>query len=340
MKPISRYLSQKLTVLYTLLVIMVLYIHCYFSEAQQYPSLLFLQRFWGFGVCGIANCFFFFLSGYMFARNINHIGDLWSKQKKRARTLVLPYILWNLIIVLWSVVFELIPGLDSLNNGESLARHIISQSVYSAVHTLFFRPASFHLWFLRDLIYMIAITPIIWWLSRKNVVLSLIAAILVMPFWGWVVYYWTGNILATKDIDLEGYRRNYWVLAICASCVLAHAIYLGLGYNYLSYVAIIINFMGIYTIWVVYDILAGNKQFVDKGIWKFICGFSFFVYCFHIPILRILKKLSLICFGTSQFSLLLQYIFDPWIMLIVAVIIARLLRYIIPMPYKILTGDR
>lgn len=260
MKPISKYLSQKLTVLYTLLIIMVLYIHCYFLEAEQYPSVLFMQRFWGLGVCSIANCLFFFLSGYLFARNLNHISDVWAKQKKRFRTLILPYILWNLIFVLWYVVIELIPGLDSFNNSGSLARDILNQSAGKALYSLFVEPAAFQLWFLRDLICMVAITPIIWWLSRKNAVISIIAAIIVMPFWGWVVYYWIGILFSVKDIDLESYRRNYWLLAICAAFVLAHAIYLGLGHDFLPYLPIIINIMGIYTIWVIYDLIAKDKR--------------------------------------------------------------------------------
>lgn len=77
----SKYLSSKLTVLYTVLIVMVVYIHSYYSEAEEYPIVLFVQNLIGPGICRIANCLFFCISGYLFARNINSIKDVLNKQK-------------------------------------------------------------------------------------------------------------------------------------------------------------------------------------------------------------------------------------------------------------------
>lgn len=96
----SKYLSHKLTILYTLLIVMVVYIHSYYLEAEQYPFALFLQKFTGTsGLCRVANSLFFCISGYLFARNINNFSEVFQKQRKRMRTLLVPYILWNLIFV-------------------------------------------------------------------------------------------------------------------------------------------------------------------------------------------------------------------------------------------------
>lgn len=43
----TQYLSNKLTLFYTLLIIMVVYIHSYYLEAEQYPTALFLQKLTG-----------------------------------------------------------------------------------------------------------------------------------------------------------------------------------------------------------------------------------------------------------------------------------------------------
>lgn len=45
----TQYLSNKLTLFYTLLIIMVVYIHSYYLEAEQYPTALFLQKLTGGG---------------------------------------------------------------------------------------------------------------------------------------------------------------------------------------------------------------------------------------------------------------------------------------------------
>lgn len=38
----TKYLSDKLTIFYTLLIIMVVYIHSYYIEAEQYSITVFL----------------------------------------------------------------------------------------------------------------------------------------------------------------------------------------------------------------------------------------------------------------------------------------------------------
>lgn len=45
----TKYLSDKLTLFYTLLIIMVVYIHSYYLEAEQYSIALFLQKLTGGG---------------------------------------------------------------------------------------------------------------------------------------------------------------------------------------------------------------------------------------------------------------------------------------------------
>ena len=108
----NKSLSYKLTVLYTVLIVIVVYIHSTYLEAKQYEVANFIQNFIGQGLFSIANCLFFLLSGYLFARSVGNLRDCLKKQKKRFRTLVPPYILWNLIFVLWYVMLAVIPGLD------------------------------------------------------------------------------------------------------------------------------------------------------------------------------------------------------------------------------------
>ena len=103
----TKYLSDKLTILYTVLIIMVVYIHSTYLEAEQYYIASFLQKLTG-GICRVANCLFFCISGYLFARNIIDMNGVFAKQRKRLRTLLIPYLLWNVVFVLWNVVLECI----------------------------------------------------------------------------------------------------------------------------------------------------------------------------------------------------------------------------------------
>lgn len=101
-----------------------------------------------------------------------------------------------------------------------------------------------------------------------------------------------------------------------------------------------VNLIGLYAIWGIYDIFSKREIISDKGLWKFICGFSFFIYCFHEPAFNVIKKLSLSAFGTSEISLIILYLVNPFIMVGAAICIAQLLRKITPAIYRILTGGR
>lgn len=336
----SKYLSHKITILYTLLIVMVLYIHSYYKEGELYPAVDFIQHFWGWGICSVANCLFFAISGYLFARNLTHIRQIWSKQKKRFRTLIMPYLLWNLIFVLWYVVLEHLPGVNGFNNSGSLANDIFSKPVGQMLYALFLAPAAFQMWFLRDLIFMVALTPLLWWLARKNWIICVLIAAIIIPWWGWLMFYWLGIIAAVRHWDIENYPRHVGLFAVSAAIVLAYAVYLGIKKEFIPYAGTLISVLGLYVVWYLYDLIARGRCSADHGIWAYICGFSFFVYCFHEPAFNILKKLSLILLGNSQVTVLLLYFINPWIMLIISILVARFIYTIYPPLYKFLTGGR
>lgn len=181
----TKYLSDKLTILYTLLIIMVVYIHSYYLEAEQYSFALFLQKLTGGGICRVANYLFFCISGYLFAHNIKGMHSVWQKQKKRVRTLLVPYILWNLIFVFWYVLLALIPGLERFNNSTGILDNLMNASVWETFRMLFVAPAAFQLWFLRDLLVMLLFTPLMWWLAKKSWVVALVISLVITPLYSW-----------------------------------------------------------------------------------------------------------------------------------------------------------
>lgn len=77
---ISEYYSSKITVMNTILIIMLLYIHSYYLEGERYTVSLFVQRFFsGHAVCGIANNLFFLLSGILFFNGVKQAKDCFPK---------------------------------------------------------------------------------------------------------------------------------------------------------------------------------------------------------------------------------------------------------------------
>ena len=105
---ISKYNSQKIKVLNLVLIMMVVYIHSYYLEEEnRYPIALGLQNIMsGWGLCCVGNTAFFLLSGFLFFNGILSAQDCFLKMKKRVHSLLVPYLIWNVIFILWYVVLQ------------------------------------------------------------------------------------------------------------------------------------------------------------------------------------------------------------------------------------------
>lgn len=335
----SRYLSDKLTVLYTLLIVMVVYIHSYYLEGEQYQSTLFLQKFIG-SLCRVANCLFFCLSGYLFARSIGNIKDVFAKQRKRFRTLIPPYILWNVIFVLWYVVLYVTPGVDRWVNSDIIPT-IMQQPIGQTLKYLFIGPAAFQLWFLRDLIVFVVLTPVLWWITDRIGVFAILIALASIFIYPWLVYFWLGIIVASMRWNIDNYSPQFKTFGmICGLIYIGSSVTIGCGVHFYNALLTLTNICGLAFLWVIYDVLSKRQIVSTKGIWRHICGYSFFIYCFHEPAFNIIKKIPIAFLGDAPATLTVFYLINPWIMIVVAIIVARLINKITPKTYKILTGGR
>lgn len=335
----NRYISDKLTVLSTVLIIMVVYVHSSYSEAEQYTVAKIIQDYTS-RLCGIANCLFFCISGYLFARDITSYKDILIKIKKRVRTLLIPYVLWNIIFVLWYIVLESIPGVNGFCNGSGTLDKYVSQSIIESMNDLFVSPAAFQLWFLRDLLIMMIFTPVFWWLSKNIGWLALLIAGISTLVYPWLLYFWVGIFLSTKKIDIYDYWRPTWFVIFCALVFSGYAVCMEVGMKNFSIIGSLVDLIGLYAVWTLYDILTNREQIAGKGLWKYISGYSFFIYCFHEPTFNIVKKLAIAVFGVHEFSLIFFYYLNPWIMVFIAIYVAKTLQHIMPLVYNTLMGGR
>ena len=110
---------------------------------------------------------FFVMSGYLFFGNVTkwNAKIYWNKQRRRAKTLLVPYIIWNIAMAVKLKTFSL---------------------------SIFIEPANMPLWFLRDLMIVSLLTPIIYigvrklgyWLFAILLPIYLTGLYAVQPRWG------------------------------------------------------------------------------------------------------------------------------------------------------------
>ena len=151
------------------MIILVTFAHSYgkvtegFSlMASEWNTYEFLKLFVSQTLVKVAVPVFFIMSGYLFFSNV----EKWSldvykaKTLRRMKTLLIPYLLWNLLMAIklktfsWSIfwVFWCPAG---------------KQIDWFGQEQLMTAPANMPLWFLRDLIIVSLLTPIIYILVRK-----------------------------------------------------------------------------------------------------------------------------------------------------------------------------
>lgn len=103
-----------------------------------------------YGVCLIARCAvpcFFFISGFLFLNNsipLTKVRYL-NKLRRRFFTLLIPYILWNLIAAIY-------------------LHFIVKQ--HMTLSYIIWNPADFPLWFIRNLIILNLATPLFYWILK------------------------------------------------------------------------------------------------------------------------------------------------------------------------------
>lgn len=214
---------------------------------------------------------------------------------------------------------------------------------------LFLKPVGFQLWFLRDLILFIAISPLIyitisrlkWW----SLVLTYIMTGWLTRFW--IDYFIFGGVMGLyynlESTKIINRKIVYWSIIVFLAFVIANVIFdsnMHFPESIINYISHISVAFGIIAIWGLYDLVIDT---IPQKIIPFIVklsGYSFFIYLFHEPVFNIIKKVMLIVFGKTELSLIICYMINPAIMCMLAIIIAKFIEQSMPMIYKTLVGGR
>lgn len=153
--------SRFMSVIFFICSIMVVGIHSY--NAGSLPSnhiASYIEGFFCHGLFVAAVPIFFYLSGYLFFRNIDIINDVFKKMKTRTKSVLMPFLAWSsLYFLFYLVASSLISGL--LNDP-------ILLDPLSIVKYIIFYRYSFALWYMHQLIMFVLLTPIIYIVMKKR----------------------------------------------------------------------------------------------------------------------------------------------------------------------------
>lgn len=363
--------SKRITSLRFLLIILVVFIHnCYTTDliqkivSQGNVPPVFVENAFGYwikllitgGIARAAVPLFFMFSAYLQSKKNYSYKQLLCK---RAKTLLIPFIIWMALYTLYFAGIKLILlkiAPQFINNPDSTA---LNWTLTDWIHKILgyknngnagFDPPEFaaQFWFIRDLIILIIISPIITKIIKQFpfIAFCLIILIYLIPvriffvenqaiffymlgiFWGiydFDLFSWCDKIkwleiiplfiftfIWTYTINKEQKSTAYWSMVIFACIIL-----------------IKISFLLI------------NKEKV-YNLCTYLAGYSFFLFAIHEPVLNnIISKVWIRFFPMKNtFYCLCQYFIPSILTILIGTMIGIITKVLFPKLYMVLTGNR
>ena len=292
---------------------------------------------------------FFFASGYLFFLKRESFAIKW---KKRLKSIVVPYVIWCLIGFLIPFVMQNVLGLSYLYQGGQMK--LISDFEFSDYFRMFWdvrdgSPILSTLWFLRNLIVLVLLTPVFAWLSRTlRFVFPLLlflnyiffrfgfffassSDLFFFGFGNWMALTYSGRAFSYLD------QQKFSIIAVLWGIVFFFTIFF---YAKGCYDVRIHNLFMVIDCLFMYKIVRFLSQKYDMHFLVKLSQASFFIYLFHEPWMGYAIKLFFRFFHLDGF---LAYIF-PWVLCLITIMCSYVvylgLKRFIPRLLSVAVGSR
>ena len=338
-------LSDTIKILRFPLMCLVVFIHSDVSSIRMegiifnhndYPCFRVIYMTFSQMIAVAAVPLFFMISGFLYFYKVNSFGlEVWKyKTKKRIFSLFVPYIIWNSITLLfYYVVQQVLPNMVSGENMDirdfSIIDFVLSFWDTSSLNSSGIpHPIAHHLWFVRDLIVVSILSPIVYafvkwfkavgifllcilWLFRFETHLPGLSMIAIIPF----------SIGAYYSLNSVDFGRIFSTFAI----PLIPIYMIGLFFENMKQLGddfgVVIHQLDV--IMGVIIIVGLAYKGVSDNEWNFpdiLPRSSFFLFCYHfMPLNFLMKVLVKLLRPDSSIGLVLIYLTSPIIIIILGV---------------------
>ena len=322
-------------------------------DISQYPVFANISFLVSRVIALIAVPLFFFISGFLFFYKTNTFTKklYLTKIKRRIHTLLIPYIFWNIVIVIGYFIIQTL--LPNLMFGEI---KFVSDYSFRDWIAIFWDsangnvPINTALWFIRDLMVVCCLSPLVYWLIKKlDILIIIILGVLyVTDIWidipglsiACVFFFSAGayfSITKKNFIQLltpdkyKSYLLTYIIIAL--TCLYINDIHIdgqkwGGVLNRLTGIAAVIS---------------TSAYFIRKGKWapnSFLTSSAFFIYSYHLTLAFIRKYIVNLLQPHSEIALLGIYLLWPTFIICLGLVLYYLMRRFVPKFTAVITGGR
>lgn len=257
---------------------------------------------------------FFIMSGYLFFANV----DVWNfkvymtKICRRIKTLLFPYLIWNLLMAIKLKIF-------SWSMFWVYWEPAGSQVDWFGQEQMMTAPANMPLWFLRDLMVVSLLTPIIYILIRKlgYWLMGLLTIFYLSGVYAFIpgvslyaIYFFTfGAFLSIRKMDLIASLKHVEISAFVLSVLFA--ISMLLTYNTPVFSSLMLCFRLIGAI-AVFCLAPRILTSTNRRLSSVVCDSAYFIYLAHyVFFFSFIDTAFFAIFGTSIPTLSIHYLLCP-----------------------------
>lgn len=362
----EEFLSKTINFLRFPLIVGVVFIHNNMSSINiqghittfdQWPVVPFIMNLCSNVLAAISVPLFFIISGFLLFYKIDNynISIYKKKLKSRSKSLLIPYLIWNFIGFL-ILLIELHPLLSSLfpllNDYRIDISHFLS---YFWIAKLPFamsgpaNPINTPLWFIRDLIVLVVMSPVIYWAIKRIRISFMIVLFLVWYFTlGKLIdfpglchqslfFFPLGAYLSINKIDFVHIsQKTSWSPFVYIPFAIIDTLTIHESYNYwIHHTGIIIGIIA--TVYIAATLLYKRHIKINP----FLSNASFFVFALHNLILgKLTKIIMLTAQPQSPYIIIFIYFFVPFATILLCLFLYKTLNRHLPSVAKIMTGGR
>lgn len=288
--------------------------------------------------------FFFIISGYFFYYNITNIKLDHYKEKlnKRIKNLILPYLAWNTIMLIAILFVKCIK--------ENYFSYPTEQFTINIDYIFWEGPINYPLWYLRDLIVIIIVSPILFYFLKYTNYLGLICIYIIYLFYHSVIfpglsmksifYFSVGIYLATRQIDFLAVTSKSKSLIYIISTILLLYCVLSNDSPYRELYSRLFLPLGVMSMVNIFTSLYKYEKV--RHILLKLSSSTFFIYAIHeIFIINWIKgfiyRYEILSTGIGK---IITYFIGPILCVAICLLLFQLMLEYFPKTLYILTGQR
>ena len=304
------------------------------------------------GVGRVAVPVFFFFSGYLFFTHMDHWDtQVWLlKVRKRLRTLLLPYLLWNIIALLASFAYTWLRSCFNAEIHEISFIELLRRNGWLRIFwdSTFGGPIDYPLWFIRDLIIFTILSPAAYFLLKKSgkwvlILLFFLCGVLAesRDFVGFFFFSFGAYFKISSRDFLPVFLRFKWpAYALSAAGLVVICLTYRQYPQWYYYLKYLFVFFGTISVICLSDTLLERNLVCSNA---FLTSSTFFIYASHVILILhdVANYVTLHLFSSGMVVWqCLSLFFHAALAVGICLVLYALMKKITPKTLGVLTGSR